>query len=244
MTEKSQVEISPGTAPPSNSAVDFSVSQESPRSEDLALAELKNRDLSADAVELISQNAALMKSRKIRIALASHPGTPRRIALRLIRELYTFELVKFALSPTPPADLKRIADEYLIARIASMSLGERISLARRSSQMVAAALLLDKEKRVWQGALQNSRMTESAVVKAVQKSGAAPEFVQAVCGHAKWSVRAEIRRALLRNADTPLAKALEFARPLPGSELRDLLHASRLPERIKTYLLKDLESRS
>ena len=239
---KPQPEVPP--ALPSNPAEGISAAQGSSLTEDLALAELKNPALSAETVEQISQDAGLMKSRKVRIALASHPRTPRRLALRLIRELYTFELVKFSLSSIPPADLKRVADNHLIAHITSMSLGERISLARRSSQSVAAALLLDKEHRVWQCALENPRMTESAVVKAAQKNTASSTFIQAVCAHAKWSVRPEIRMALLRSEHTPMAKALEFARPLPADILRDLLHASSLPERVKTYLLKDLESRS
>ena len=108
--------------------------------------------------------------------------------------------------------------------------------------MVAAALLLDKEPRVWQTALQNARLTESALVKAVLRTAATPAFVEALCEHGKWSVRPEVRAALLGNRHTPLACALEFARPLPPSQLRDILHASRLPEKIKAHLRKNLES--
>lgn len=207
--------------------------------EDLALAQLADRDLSLDAIEQISQNSALMKSRKVRLALASHPRTPRRIALRLIRDLYTFELMTFSLMPTAAADLRRVADELLLSRLPSITLGERISLARRSTEKVAGALLLDKETPVWQAALDNARLTEAAVVKALQRGNATAALVGAVCHHAMWSVRPEIRVALLRNQHTPLAKALEFARHLPHAQLRDILHASRLPETIKTYLRKE-----
>jgi hypothetical protein len=108
---------------------------------------------------------------------------------------------------------------------------------------VAAALLLDKEKNVWQTALENPRLTEMAIVKALQRSNASSAFVEAICRHAKWSVRPEIRMALLRNEHTPLARAVEFARRLPPAQLRDILHASRLPEKIKAYLRKDMETR-
>ena len=64
-----------------------------------------------------------MKSRKVRLALAAHPRTPRRIALRLIRELYTFDLMQFSLIPAVAADLKRVADELLVARLASITSG-------------------------------------------------------------------------------------------------------------------------
>jgi hypothetical protein len=215
-----------------------------PLTEDLALALLKRTDLLSQDIEHLAKNSALIKSRKIRLALAAHPRAPRRLALRLLRELYTFDLMHFSQMPAAPADLKRTADEYLITRLASISLGERISLARRCSVTVATALLHDKESRVWQTALENPRLTEAAVTRALQRPGATPGFVEAVCHHAKWSVRPEIRLALLRNAHTPLARAIEFARRVPPAQLRDILHASRLPEKIKQYLRKDLKTRT
>jgi hypothetical protein len=211
-------------------------------SEDLALAILKRPDLLARDIEQLAKKAALLKSRKVRLALAAHPRAPRRLALRLLRDLYTFDLMTFSQTPTAPADLKRTADEVLITRLASISLGERISLARRCSVTVATALLHDKESRVWQTALENPRLTETAVTRALQRPGATPGFVEAVCHHAKWSVRPEIRLALLRNQHTPLARAIEFARRFPSPQLRDILHASRLPEKIKQYLRKDREA--
>lgn len=209
--------------------------------EDLALAELKKRDLAAEAIEEISQNSGLMKLRKVRLAVACHPHTPRRLALKIIRELYTFDLMQFALTPHAAADLKRLAEELLANRLAAITLGERTSLARRSSELVVVALLLDKESRVWQAALENPRITELAVVRALQKSGASAAFVVAVSHHSKWSLRPEVQVALLRNAHTPLARAIEFARRIPPAQLRDILHASRLPEKIKNYLRKEIE---
>jgi hypothetical protein len=230
-------------APESNSSHASANLEATALTSDLALASIADRGLSSEVLEQISKNTAAMKSRKVRLALAAHPRAPRRIALRLIRELYTFDLMQFSLLPVVAADLKRVADELLVGRLASISLGERISLARRSSGRVAAALLLDRELRVWQSALENPRLTESSVVKALLSPTALPAFVKALCHHPKWSVRPEIRMALLRNEHTPLARALEFARRLPPAQLRDVLHSSRLPESIKSYLRKDLESR-
>jgi hypothetical protein len=238
------LDSSTASAPPSAlTGSDFEGSADAALTEDQALAILNNRDLPAADLEQIAKNSALMKSRKLRLAVAAHPRSPRRIALRLIRELYTFDLMHFSLMPAAPADLKRAAGELLVARITSVTLGERISLARRSSAQVAAALLVDKEIRIWQAALENPRLTEGAVVKALRSPKATPLFVESVCGHAKWSLRPEIRIALLRNPHTPLARALEFARRLPPAQLRDILHSSRLPEKIKVYLNKELKER-
>jgi hypothetical protein len=212
-------------------------------SADLALAALKDRNLSSEAVEQISKSESAMKSRKVRLSLAAHPRAPRHIALRVIREIYTFELMQFSRLPAVAADLKRMADELLVARLASITLGERISLARRSSALVAAALLHDREGRVWHTALENPRLPESGVVKAVLRPVATAAFIKAVCRHAKWSLRPEVRCALLRSQYTSLADAIEFSRRFAPAQLRDILHTSRLPEKIKAYLTKSTKRR-
>jgi hypothetical protein len=239
MDSASRPESSSGHA---SSSVEAAAAADPAFTADLTLALLKDRARSSEVIEQISRNLAAMKSRKVRLALAAHPRAPRRIALRLIRELHTFDLMQFSLLPAVAADLKRVADEILVARLAAITLGERISLARRSSALVASALLLDRESRIWQTALENPRLSESAIVKALLRPTATPAFVKAVCHHAKWSLRPEIRMALLRNEYTPLARALEFSRRLAPAQLRDNLHASRLPEKIKAYLRKDLEN--
>jgi hypothetical protein len=245
MTGEEQLRIAesvPGKAPPPGSD-DLACASDPALTPDLARALLQRRELPSDAVEQLAKNAAVMKSRKVRIAVAAHPRAPRRIALRLIREFYTFDLMQFTLMTLVAADLRRAADEILVTRITSITLGERISLARRASPAVAAALLLDKESRVWQTTLENPRVTESAIVKALLRSNATAAFVEAVSHHAKWSPRPEIRAALLRNEKTPLARALVFARTFSAPQLRDILHTSHLPERVKIYLRKDLEAR-
>jgi hypothetical protein len=237
MPEELQIDEAQDPAP----QADGQPESAAPLTEDLALAQLKDPDLSADAIEQIARDSAAMKSRKVRIAVSLHQHTARRIALRIIRELYTFELMQFALTPAAAADLKRVADELLLSRLTSITLGERISLARRSSTLVASALLLDKESQVWQPALENPRLTEAGVVRALQRSVAAASLVDAVSHHPKWSLRNEVQVALLRNAHTPLSKAVEFARRIPSRHLADILHVSRLPERIKRQLRKEKE---
>ena len=82
---------------------------------------MQDRNLSPEVIAQISGNDAAMKSRKVRLALAAHSRTPRRIALRLIRELYTFDLMQFSLLPSVAADLKRFADDLLVGRLASVA---------------------------------------------------------------------------------------------------------------------------
>jgi hypothetical protein len=208
--------------------------------DDMALALLKQPDLAAEALEGLSKSGSLLQIRKIRIGVAGHPNTPRHVSLPLLRHLYTFDLMQVALTPTVPADVKKAADEILVNKLGSISSGERLTLARRGSARIAGALLVDKEPRVMQAALENSRMTEALVVKAVVRHDAPAAFIEAVCHHAKWSVRREIRMALLRSDKTPLAFAVQYARAFPPMLVREILHSSRLPAGTRAYITKEL----
>ena len=115
---------------------------------DLALALLKRRDLPAQVVEQLGKNGTLMKSRKLKLAMVEHPRTPRHLSLPMVRHLFTFDLMKVALTPGAPADIRIAADEALANRLEKISMGERLSLAHRASERIARALLLDSETRI------------------------------------------------------------------------------------------------
>src|ERR1700686_2264612 len=227
--------------------------------EDFALALLKRADLPPEIIEQLAKNTNALKSRKAKIALASHPHTPRHVSVPLARQFYTFDLMKVALSPTVPADVKVAVDDVLISRLKTVTIGERLTLARRASGRVAAALLLDveiigtkivaaktvaRETRVMQAALENPRLTEALVINSVLRPRASAALVHAVALHAKWSRRREIRAALLRTAHLSLARALEFSHEIPGPLLHELLTASRLPAQIKDQLLRGIPASS
>ncbi|HEX4427515.1 MAG TPA: hypothetical protein VH079_19090 [Terriglobales bacterium] len=212
--------------------------------EDLALQLLKRNDLPAEILERIGKNGAVAKSRKVKLALIKHPHTPRHVSMPMLRHLFTFDLMHVALAPVVPADVKLAAEETLIRRLETISIGEKLSLARRASGRVSGELLLDPEPRVVSTALENSRLTEAAVIKVLMRQNVTAKFVELVCHHPKWSVRREVRIALLQNEKTSLARALEFARSLPASLIPEILEASRLPTHIKAHLLREMAEQS
>jgi hypothetical protein len=212
--------------------------------EDLAMSLLQRADLPVEVLERLSKNGSVLKLRKVKFALASHPHTPRRVSVPLIRQFYTFDLMKVSLTPSVPADVKVAADDVLISRLKTVTLGERLALARRGSSRIAGAMLLDGDARVMQIALENARLTEIFVIQAVLRPEAKAALVQAVAHHPKWSFRREIRIALLRTEYLSLARTLEFSHGLPAPLLRDLLHSSRLPVRIKEQVLREHQAGS
>jgi hypothetical protein len=207
--------------------------------EDRALTLLKQGDLTPEAIEQLSKHRTLMESRKVKRAIVAHPRTPRYLAVWLVRQLFTFDLMQVALLASLAGDLKIAAEDALIKRLEAVSSGEKLSLARRASGRVAGVLLLEADARIIRAALANPRMTEALITRALTRPAATSALVLAVCNHAKWSLRRDIRIALLRHCNTPLGFALEFAGTLPAAALQDVLEGSRLPQSVKNTLLKN-----
>ena len=212
--------------------------------EDLALAMLSRRDLTAEIIEALTKNAAVMQHRRVHFAVVAHPKTPRHISVPAVRQLYAFELMQLALSPTALADIKRAAEDGIISRLEKITLGERLTLARRASGRIAAALLVDPDRRVMEGALDNPFLTEVLVVRAVLQEKASTALVEMASRHAKWSIRRDVRIALVRNRKTRSLYVVEFVRTLPSGVLRDLLKDSRLPESARNCLKHELQHRT
>lgn len=196
-------------------------------SEDQALALLHRPDVTAAELALLGRNPSVIKSRKVLLGLATHPRTPRHITIPLLRRLFTFDLMQVALTPTVAADVKRSAEEQLLNRVESLSSGERISLARRASGRVAAALLLDSEVRVVSAALDNSHLVEASVVTALMKANAPESLFALVSEHPKWSLRRDVQIALLRSENLPLERALELAGNFSADLLLGIVPESR-----------------
>jgi len=246
MTDTLSTQRKKATLPP-DAALDELIHDSSPEiltavaadarlSEDLALALLNRRDLPREALEELSRNSTVAKLRKVRLAVVMHPQTPRHVSVPTIRHLYVFELMQIALLPTVAADVKRTAEDVLINKLATISAGERFTLAKRSSGRVAGAMLTDKEDRIVQAALMNPQMTEALIVRALKQDAGTELLAQAVSRHQKWFHRNEIKAALLGNKNTPFARVVQIAADLPLQALRDVLTHGRIAPNVKVYL--------
>jgi hypothetical protein len=196
-------------------------------SEDAALALIKASDVTAEALAQLAKNPIVSKSRKVLVALASHPRTPRHISVPLLRSMFTFDLMNFALTPAVAPDVKRAAEEQLMMRLESLPVGQKITLAKRASGRVAAALLQTPDQKILAPALANKQLTEALVVQALMKPRAPEHLYVLVSHHPAWQSRREIQIALLRSDKTPFERAQEFAGNFSAKFLREIVPAER-----------------
>jgi hypothetical protein len=209
------------------------------------MALLKRRDLPASVLQDLAKNTEALKLRAVLVAMICHPRTPRFISLPASRTLHTFELLTVALRPAVPADLALASEQSILDRLENTSLGERISLAKRGSTRIAERLLRDPELTVVELALLNSHLIEACVVRTLMIDEEVDErFVQLVANHPKWSLRTDVRAALLRNPKTPMGVALNIVHAIPADIAREALFNSNLPNSVKAYLMAEIQHRA
>ena len=198
--------------------------------EDLALAMLRRRDLPPAAIEALTRNHVAMKHRTILLHITQHQRTPRYVSLPILRRLFIFELMLVALTPGVATDVKLLAEEVLVSKLETVSLGECISLARQSSTAVAGTLLLRSERNIVGAALQNPHMTEAAILKSLGKPNVPPILLTLLAEHPKWSLRREIQLAILRRTEAAEDLVRRIASRLTRNALQGFLKNARLSE--------------
>ena len=205
---------------------------------------LDRKDLPGEVLEEVGNRKNLLKNYRVKRALAFHPHTPRLISLRLIRDLYLMDLAQLALSVGALPELKRIAEDQLLARLAQLPLGQKITLARRGPARVAGALLAEGHPQILSVVLDNAYLTEAQVLKALAREKLSPAIAHALAQHRRWSCVYNVRLALIRTPGTTLATILSYLPELNASDLRDLSAPGIVPESLRRHLQAELDRRS
>jgi hypothetical protein len=204
---------------------------------------LDRKDLPMEILEEVSRRKPLLKNYRVKRALAFHPRTPRLASLRLIRELYLMDLVQLTLLPGISVELKRNAEEQLVARLPQLPLGQKITLARRGTARVAGALLAEGHAQVLSIVLDNGSLTEAQVLKALSRQTLPVGVVTAVAQHRKWSHTYNVRLALVRHPSSTLSTILAYLPELTVSDLRELAAPGIVSENLRKYLLAEVQQR-
>jgi hypothetical protein len=204
---------------------------------------LSRKDLPSEILEEIGRRKQFLKSYALKKSVLLHPRTPRLVGLRLLKELYLMDLVQFTLSPAVSAELKRYAEEQIVARLPQMPLGQKITLARRGPSRVAGALVADGHPQVMPIALENPYLTEAQVLKTLAREKVPVAVVQALASHRKWSQSYNVRLAIVRNSSTPISIVLGFLPLMTVNDLRVLAEPGIVAENLRKYLLAEVRRR-
>ena len=193
--------------------------------EEETLAILENPFITPQILGKIAQTQRLAAFYSVRLKLVAHRQTPLAHSVKLVHYLYWFDLLHLSIEMTVPAPVRRAIDSQLVLRVEKLTLGERVTSARRCSRALISAFLFDPHPRVFESLLANKRLREDDLLSLVTSSRATTEQLRMIAEDAKWSYRYEIRKALVLNPATPRAAAASQLRYLSRRDL-DRIHAS------------------
>ena len=205
---------------------------------------LERLNLSSKLLSAVAVAGKWTSSEHVRLRLARHPHTPRRIALALLRQLFLFDLVSVSSQRSAPADVRRAAEGIILTRIPHLPVGEKLTLARRGPSRIAGAVLAEGHPQAIKLALGNGFLTESQVLKILAKPDVPERVVTAIAQHSKWSCQYNVRLGLMRNAHTPVPVVLAMLPNLTIRDLKEIAKHEPLAPHLKKYIQGELNRRS
>jgi hypothetical protein len=188
--------------------------------EDEALAVLSNPFVTPAVCQTIAQTQRLMGFYSVRLKLVGHKQTPQAHAVKLVHYLYWTDLVRLSVDVKVPAPVRRAIDTQLVNKIDKLTLGERITSAKRCSHALIKELLFDPDPRVFEALLVNQRLREDDLLLIASSDRASAEQLRLLAGDRKWVYRYPIRKALVMNPLTPRSVAAPLLRSLRRHDLR------------------------
>jgi hypothetical protein len=200
---------------------------------------LQRQDLTSEFLTRVAKSR-WVGSARVQFCLVNHPRTPLVESMNLVKFLFWRDLNLVIQNFRLASEVRHLAEAALQQRLPAMAVGEKVTLARIAAGQVLKMLRLEKDGRIIQALLENSRLVEEDVLYLVSQARTPAPVLEAVCRDPKWSCRREVRIALLRNPRTPLAAAITFVSSLTATEMRELLNDPKVPIAIRKMLQRKL----
>src|ERR1043165_1743460 len=124
--------------------------------EEEALAALANRHVTPQICQQIARSIRLTAVYSVRLRLVAHRQTPQAHAVKLVHYLYWFDLLRLSVDVRVPPTVRRAIDQRLLTNVNKLTVGERVTSARRCNVTLAKALMFDPELSVFEALLTNS----------------------------------------------------------------------------------------
>ena len=205
---------------------------------------LRNRRATASQLTRVGRQHRWTRDYDIKRGLLLHPRTPPALAARMVPHLLWRDLAEVSLNQSLRPMVRRMAEEMLSARLEDLTVGERITIARRASRHVIQGLLEFREQGVLQSLLGNSRLVEMDAIRLASADDAPAPFLAGLAKHSVWGHRRSVRLALLSNRRTPIAAGLRVIGSLHRRDLQRVAEDGNVPTIIRVGATRALERES
>ncbi len=202
--------------------------------EQQALDALRNPYCGADTAEVIANSRELLMSHTVREILGGFRGMPVGRAMDLIATLPWSSLVALAQNPRTPPVIRRHCEKKIVSQLLSMTLGEKVALARRVHRPLVKNLIASGDGQVLTALLDNQRMCEEDVLLMINTVRAPAEFYSDVARHHRWGQCYGVRRALANCPNAPLPVALSALVQLRAQDISATASRPDVPDPVRS----------
>lgn len=128
-----------------------------------------------------------------------------------------------------PEDAKQERSQNIQARVGSMSIIERVKLARLGNVDARAVLVRDRNKLVAAAAIRNPKITESEVETFARARNLCDEVMRIISHNRQWTRSYPIKIGLVMNPKCPPQAAVKFLNYLTDRDLGAIMRSRDVP---------------
>ncbi len=184
--------------------------------------------------ELVASTREHLGTQAIRERLAGFPGLSNAQAIGLLGSLTWSSLIAVAQTPKTPPLVRRQAERKLIYQIPTMTLGEKIAVARRAHRALFPGLIGDGDDKILTALLDNPRLVENDLVVLINTGEPPVDFIFTVARHFRWGKNLGVRRAIVLCPQSPLPLALSALVQLPRSDQRRIAARKNISDGVRS----------
>jgi hypothetical protein len=162
-------------------------------------------------------------------AVARSPSSAPRTALQALPGLAWRDLADVATAAELAPAVRQKAESLLLDGIASMRLGDLITLARIGPRRVCQKLLFSEDARVREAGLQNPRLRDGDLCVVLESRDAPRQLPAEILAVHRWVVNYQVRRAIVRSHGTPHPISLQLIAEMNPGDLREIARSDDVP---------------
>jgi hypothetical protein len=131
----------------------------------------------------------------------------------------------------------------LYAAIQSMTVMQKIKLARLGGKDARGLLIRDRNKVVSTAVIMSPRITETEIIAIAQSRSVGDDVLRLIANNRDWTRAYQVKLALTTNPKTPQATALKFLNYLQDRDLKILMKSREVATVISTQARRLLEKK-
>jgi hypothetical protein len=192
------------------------------------LIALLRRAVPLPFLELVASTPPWSEDHRLLASVVLSPRATRPLGLRLVGSLQWRDLADVAASPRVAVAVKIRAEAMLKDQLQELRLGEKITLAKMATPPVLLLLLADKDEKVVEAGLINTRLREEDLLALVRADIPSRVLLEGIVASSRWGDRYAVRLAIALQPRAPVALALGQLSALTTKDLARVAEAPGL----------------